>query len=149
MLMHYCTARVNLSGQGFHIVQFEEADAVSWPELQVLMALHGDENILDIKPISVAHATPNQEKARLAAKYSFAVVEHTFPGRMFRMEMLMPGHDTELPRHQGDGIEHGNGDDEDDGEDEVLGRDPPTAVPVFKPSKHQRPAPNAPAPTPE
>ena len=49
--MQYCTCRINLAGQNYHIVDIDEFNPVTWPEMQVLMALHGDENVMDIMPV--------------------------------------------------------------------------------------------------
>jgi uncharacterized protein YneR len=146
MKMHYCTARVNLSGQGFHIVQFEPSDAISWPEAQVLMALHGDENVMDVRPCFVSEiSNAHEEKRRLFAKYG-KVVEAVFPGRSFRMEVLMPGEADDQQRIDGDGVVIAQvpGDDDDDDEDENVAGDPPTNA-VMKPGRH-RPPPAQPAP---
>lgn len=78
MKMHWCTCRVNLNGQNLTHVMFSPEDAVSWPEVQVLSFLHGEENIYDIKPISIAEINSRIEKDRLLAKYGM-VVERVFP----------------------------------------------------------------------
>lgn len=139
-LMHYCTASVNLSGQGFHIVQFYEPDPVSWPEVQVLMALHGEENVMDIKPVRVADVHPVDEKRRLLGKYAAAakLVEAVFPGRNFRMEMLMPGEETGQPRVDGDGVAIATVPDDEDSNETAS--EPPSGPPVFKPGRHRPPA---------
>jgi len=160
MKMHWCTGKVNLSGQGFTIIVFDASGPVSWPEAQVLIALHGDENVYEVKPCGIADVSPTDEKRRLLGKYGL-ITEKVFPGRAFRMEMLMPGEGSDQERiYDGEGgidadasraaaIANGNGpkpepqpggpdkpppDDED--EDDVAAT-PPTAV--FKPGKHQPP----------
>lgn len=140
MNMHFCTAKVNLSGQGFHIFEFLETDPISWPEAQVLMQLHGEENVYEVKPVSVADTSLIDEKRRLLGKYG-KVVEQVFPGRVPRMEMCMPGETEDQRRVDADGLKLQMPDDEDEDGDEVLGRDPPTTVPVMKPGRHQRPVP--------
>jgi len=89
MKMHWCTCLIDLSGQGYHKYQFNQFDPVSWPEVQVLIALHGDENVMDIKACGIADVNPTQEKNRLLGKYGL-IVERVFPGRSFRMELTMP-----------------------------------------------------------
>lgn len=149
MKMHWCTARVNLLGQGFHTVWFSPEDAVSWPEVQVLISLHGEENVFDIKPVSIAEVNSRLEKDRLIAKYGM-MVERVFPGRAFQMEMLMPAQTENLPASDNLGIptgEHptgngGNGNGEDD-EDDDQPAQPDQSQPApaaFKPGKHPRPA---------
>jgi hypothetical protein len=160
MKMHWCTAKINLAGQGFTVVVLDASQPVSWPEAQVLLALHGgEENVFDIKPCGIADVSPTDEKRRLLGKYG-AVVERVFPGRAFRMEMLMPGEGTDQERiYDGEGLidadasraaaGNGNGhpqpgpqqppkpvpDDEDDDEDAAVR----SAPAVFKPGKHQPP----------
>jgi hypothetical protein len=143
--IHYCKCRVNLSGQNCHIVNFNEFNPVTWPEVQVLMALHGEENVMDILPISIGEVYPNREKERLIQIYGLRVVEGCFPGRAFRMEMLMTGDEDLPPFVEGQApstkvATPGNGDDEDDGETETSKAAPATA-PTFKPGRHRPPSP--------
>ena len=137
MNMHWLTGKVNLSGQNFTIVHVENGDPISWPEAQVLMALHGGENVYDLKPCATTETTPRAEKERLLVKYG-GIAEKVFPGYSPRMEMLMPGE----PEHI-----NGNGNGEPpmpqpepqpgDGDDPPLDDPPPAAV--LKPGKHQPP----------
>jgi hypothetical protein len=141
--IHYCRCRINLSGQNCHIVNYDEFNPVTWPEVQVLMQLHGEENVMDIIPVSIGEVYPTREKERLIQIYGFKVVEACFPGRAFRMDMMMTG-DEGLPAYvEGQApstkiATPGNGeDDEDDGETETAKA---AAIgPVFKPGR-QRPA---------
>ena len=144
--IHMCKCRINLSGQNCHTVIFSEFNPVSWPEVQVLMALHGEENVMDIVPASIGEAWPGREKERLVQLYGPRVVEACFPGRNFRMEMLMTG-DEDLPVHVEGGAPstkvatpgNGNGDDdEDDGGTEDASKKAMMA-PVFKPGRHKPP----------
>jgi hypothetical protein len=162
--MHLCTCKINLAGQGFTHVNILDTDPVSWPEAQVLIALHGDENVFDIKPIKVTDINHRMEKNRLYAKYG-GIVEKVFPGRNPRMEMLMPGEPDSQPRIDQDGkameaFGNGNGhpndepqpssppkppvpDDDDEDDDDVVvtaqGKEPPAGPAVFKHGKHPRP----------
>lgn len=132
MKMHWVTGKINLSGQGFTILHINEQEPISWPEAQVLMALHGEENVYDLKPCATTEITGvREEKNRLASKYDFKAVEQVFPGHTPRMETLMPG---EAEHVNGNGP--GPDDDEDDGGDEVK---PPEGAAVFKPGRNQPP----------
>jgi hypothetical protein len=133
--IQYCTCRVNLAGQNCHIVKFDEYNPVTWPEAQVLMALHGDENVMDVMPVSIGEVFPSQEKDRLIQMYGFRVVEACFPGRAFRMQLAMTD-DEGLPAYVERGARKVNGDDEDDDDEEVKKNLAATA-PVFKPGTHQ------------
>lgn len=145
MNMHWVTARVNLSGQNFYVYHYLDHEPISWPEAQVMMALHGEENVYEVKPCRVGDSAPTAEKNRLLSKYAREVVEQVFPGRSPRMEMCMPGHTEDQPRADefGQPLVEGasvpiNGDDEPD---EPV-KEPPIAPAVFSPGR-QRPAPGA------
>ncbi|UQD96102.1 hypothetical protein [Bradyrhizobium japonicum] len=95
--IHHCTCRINLSGQNCHIVNYDQFNTVTWPEVQVLMALHGDENVMDVVPVMIDETSPSAEKERLANRYGNRIVEQCFPGRAFRMQLMMTD-DDQLPR---------------------------------------------------
>jgi hypothetical protein len=138
--IQYCTCKINLAGQNCHTVHYNEFNPVTWPELQVLMQLHGEENVMDIMPCGIGEVWPTDEKNRLVGIYGPKVVETCFPGRAFRMDFMMTGEEN-LPRYE-DGVvvstkepKPGNGDDdEDDGEDEVARTLAAASLePIFKP----------------
>ena len=143
--VQYCRCRINLAGQNCHTVIYDEYNPVTWPEIQVLMQLHGEENVMDVVPVGVGEVWPTQEKNRLAGIYGSRIVEQCFPGRAFRMDYMMTD-DVDLPKYVEGAIStrvampgNGNGDDdEDDGEDEVM-KNPPLE-PIFKPGRRGRPA---------
>lgn len=167
--MHWCTANLNLSGQGFTVIWFDATNPISWPEAQVLMVVHGEENIYDIKPIAIGETTVSDEKQRLAIKYRHQPVEHVFPGRNPRMETMMPAETLELPRADQFGMivdpndkvsiitGGGNGtphpveepppapkpppadQDDDDDEEDAKAAAPVPGPAVFLPGKHPRP----------
>jgi len=140
MNMHWCTGKVNLSGQNFTIVVFDNISPISWPEAQVLMALHGEENVYDLKRCATTDTTPRAEKERLLLKYG-NVAEKVFPGYSPRMEALMPGEPEEQPHsNNGEPKPTPQPDDDDDGDEDAKGVDPPAGPAVFKPGKHQPPA---------
>jgi hypothetical protein len=141
MKMHWCTGKINLAGQSYTFVKIEATRPASWPELQVLQALHGDENVIDIKPCRISDTSVRAEKNRLLGKYG-AVVEKIFPGHTPRIEMLMPGETEDQPRVDDEGEAlHTNGtpgpgpDDDDDDGTETKPAEPPTGQAVFKPSR--------------
>jgi hypothetical protein len=141
MDMHFCTCRINLAGQGFTIVDILASEPMSWPEIQIMMALHRDENVWDITPVAIGNSDPAAEKRRLAAKYrATPVVEQIFPGRTPNMDLLMPGQPTDQPRADEYGIPLPAAPDDE----EVLGREPPTGPAVFKPGLHRRSIPDTP-----
>ena len=127
---------------------YNEFNPVTWPEIQVLMQLHGEENVMDIMPCGIGDVWPTDEKNRLTGIYGPKVVEACFPGRAFRMDFVMTG-EEDLPRYA-DGVRvstkvptPGNGDDEEDdgGEDEVAKNLAAAQLePIFKPSARGRKA---------
>jgi len=135
MNMHWCTGKINLAGKGYTIVVIDATEPMSWPELQVMIAMHGDENVYDIKPCGIADVSPTDEKRRLLGKYATSanLVEQVFPGRTFRMEMTMPAEDADLPKLTAEGRAP-----PPDDEGESL--EPPVGPAVFKPGKHPRPS---------
>jgi len=162
--MHWCTARLNLAGQGYTILWFDSTNPISWPEAQVLMAVHGEENIYDIRPISIGETSIASEKERLILKYRFKPVDHIFPGRSPRMELLMPAETENLPLADMYGVivepktmVSVNGtrpveeppappkpispqpEDDEDEEDDIKAATPPSGPAVFSPGRHPRP----------
>lgn len=144
--IQYCTCKVNLAGQNCHTVIYNEFNPVTWPEVQVLMAVHGDENVMDIMPCGIGEVWPTEEKNRLASRYGAHIVEACFPGRAFRMEYMMTGEEN-LPRYEnGEKVStmvptpgNGDPDDEDDGgEDEVI-KAAAQLEPIFKPARGRKP----------
>jgi len=143
--VQYCTCKINLAGQNCHTVIYGEHNPVTWPEIQVLMQLHGEENVMDIMPCGVGEVWPTEEKNRLASIYGKRIAETCFPGRNFRMEFMMT-EEVNLPHYEGGTIStkvampgpHKNGDDEDDGgEDEVI-KAAAQLEPIFKPGRNRR-----------
>lgn len=146
--IQYCACKVNLAGQNCHIVHYNQFNPVTWPEVQVLQAIHGDENVMDIMPVGIGETWPTEEKNRLMSIYGRNKVEACFPGRAFRMDFMMT-EEVNLPRYE-DGkpstvvLPAGNGDDdEDDGEDEVA-KAQASLEPIFKPVARGRRSPPPP-----
>lgn len=146
MKMHWCTGKVNLAGQGFTILVVDKVEPISWPEAQALMALHGEENVYDLKPCAISETTPRAEKERLLIKYGL-IAEKVFPGYSPRMEMLMPAESEDQPHADDEGKVSGNGQpkptpapDDDEDDDDAAAAKPPVGPAVFKPGKHQPPA---------
>lgn len=100
--IQYCRCKINLAGQNCHTVILDEYSPVTWPEVQILMQLHGEENVMDIAPVGIGEVWPTNEKNRLISKYGRRVVESCFPGRNFIMEYVMTA-DTDLPRYDEEG----------------------------------------------
>jgi len=92
--MHFCTAKIRLAGNvGMEVVR-DQFNPLSYPELDVLRAIHGDDAVLDVKIVAHAEQTARAEKERLQLKYG-GIVEEVFPGRSPRMELDAPKADID------------------------------------------------------
>lgn len=144
--MHWCTGKVNLSGQNFTIVVFDALTPISWPEAQVLMLLHGSDNVYELKPCAISETSLVDEKNRLAVKYGFKPVEQVFPGRNPRMELLMPGEPEDQRRVNAEGKTNGDGEEDDD--EPVDEPRPPSGSEEPPPKPTPPPGPEEPPPEP-
>jgi hypothetical protein len=142
MKMHYCTCRINLAGQGFHILDILATEPMSWPEIQLMMSMHGDENIYGIKPIATVDTSPMEEKRRLMGKYrgQQALIERVFPGRTPQMDLLMPGELDTQPAADEYGIVLTQSPPSADHDDDEPGgsKEPPIGPAVFGPARVRR-----------
>lgn len=86
----FCSALVRLAGDLGHVVPRDNFSPVSWPEIDVLRFIHGDDAIVEIKVIARVNQTAKQEKERLRLIYG-PVVEDVYPGKNPQMELDMPG----------------------------------------------------------
>lgn len=89
--MHFCTAKIALSGDLLNVVHRDSFAPVSWPEIEILRTLHGEEAITDIKPFVRIEQSAKDEKHRLAVIYGAEIVEHVFPGRNPQMQLDVEG----------------------------------------------------------
>lgn len=88
--MHYCCASIKLAGGHQTIVPRDTFNPVSWPEIEVIRAIHGDDSVVDVKPFVKVEQTTKAEKQRLIEKYG-PIVEDIFPGKNPQMEMEAAG----------------------------------------------------------
>lgn len=140
--IQYCTCKINLAGQNCHTVVYNQFNPVTWPEVQVLQAVHGDENVMDIMPCGIGEVWPTEEKNRLIGIYGHRIVEACFPGRAFRMDYMMT-EEVNLPRYE-EGkpstvVAPPGSDDED-----VEASSEPNLEPIFRPSPRGRRTPPPP-----
>jgi hypothetical protein len=88
--MHFCTAKIRLAGNvGMEVVR-DAFNPVSYPEVDVLRSIHGDDAVLDVQVIAETEQTARDEKERLVLKYGSSAVEAVYPGRSPRMELTAP-----------------------------------------------------------
>ena len=89
--MHFVSCKVRLAGNmGMEVVR-DAFNPVSYPEVEVLRFIHGDDAVLDVKVIGEAEQSARDEKERLSLKYGTGVVETVYPGRNpSALELEMP-----------------------------------------------------------
>ena len=89
--MHFVSCKVRLAGNMAMEVVRDAFNPVSYPEVEVLRYLHGDDAVLDVSVIGEAEQTAREEKERLSLIYGTGVVETVFPGRNpSALELEMP-----------------------------------------------------------
>lgn len=94
--MHFVTCKVNLAGDLRNVVVRDSFRPVSWPEIEILRFIHGEDAVGDIKPFVRVDQSAKAEKERLRLIYGDAVLEEVFPGRNPQMELDAPG--AKLPK---------------------------------------------------
>jgi hypothetical protein len=81
---------VRLAGDLGYVVPRDNFNPVSWPEIDVIRFIHGEDAVVEIKPIARVNQTAKQEKERLRLIYG-PTVEDVYPGKNPQMELDMPG----------------------------------------------------------
>ena len=85
--MHFCTADIALANDEQQVVHRGPRDPISWPEIEVIRTIHGDEAVRNVKPFVQVEQTAKAEKERLALIYGLVVSEKVWVGRNSSMEM--------------------------------------------------------------
>jgi len=67
--MHFCTAYVQIAGDRDQTVFRDMYAPISWPEVEVLRVIHGDEAVTEVKPFVRVEQKPRAERERLALRY--------------------------------------------------------------------------------
>lgn len=88
--MHFCTCTVALSGDQRHIMTRDVVQPVSWPEVDMIRHLHGEDAVADLVVIADVPMSTREEKARLGLIYGEKVVEEVYPGRNPQMSLTVP-----------------------------------------------------------
>jgi len=89
--MHFCTAFVAIGGDEQQVAWRGYYDPVSWPEIEVLRHVHGDDAVRSVVPFVAVEQEPRAEKQRLLEIYGPKVDEEVFTGRKPNMEMEAEG----------------------------------------------------------
>lgn len=88
--MSMCTCMVQLLNDSRTVIYRGPTKPVSWPEIEVLMELHGEHAVTEIEVIEDADANPVDEVKRLAYRYGGDLVKTLFPGRRPSIELIAP-----------------------------------------------------------
>jgi hypothetical protein len=89
--MHFCTAHVAIGGDPRNIMYRDEFSPVSWPELEVLRVIHGDDAVTGITVFADVRQTARAERERLAMKYSDEPLAEIWGGRNAPTELNAAG----------------------------------------------------------
>jgi hypothetical protein len=79
--MHFCTAYVRIADDKDQVVYRDEFNPVSWPEVELLRSIHGDDAVHTVIPFVRIDQNPREERARLVLRYGKPYVDECFPGR--------------------------------------------------------------------
>lgn len=90
-----CTCTVALAGDITTTVHRGPSRPVTWPEVEVLMDIHGEDAITDIEVIGTDDTTNAAEYERLTLKYGQDVTAKLFPGKRPAILLKAPDH---IPR---------------------------------------------------
>ena len=86
--MHFCTAMVMVAGDKDQIVYRDEFNPISWPEVELLRSIHGDDAVFEVKPFVRIAQSPREERTRLVLRYGREYVDLAFgQGRGNTIEM--------------------------------------------------------------
>jgi hypothetical protein len=85
--MHFCTAMIAIANDDQQVVYRGPFEPVSWPEIEVLRTIHGDEAVRNVKPFVFVEQTMKAEKERLGLIYGGVVSEKVWVGRNAHMEL--------------------------------------------------------------
>lgn len=93
MMQHLCECFIDNNCEHLNVIwRGGPDDLVSWPEIRVLMEVHGEQGVYDIRPVKLGpRDTPLREKERLSLKYGRDKVEAVYAGKSFNMEFFVPG----------------------------------------------------------
>ena len=77
--MHFCKAYISIGGDQQQVYYADQYAPISWPEIQMIQFIHGEDAIDRIEPfVKIDDWTPRQERDRLAHKYSEDKVAEVF-----------------------------------------------------------------------
>jgi hypothetical protein len=88
--MHFCTATIAIGGDSRNTAVRDEYSPVSWPEIEVLRLLHGDDAVTDVRPFVAVEQPPRVERQRLADIYGEEPLQRLWGGLRPPSELSAP-----------------------------------------------------------
>ena len=88
--MHFCTAKINITGDLNNVRYRDQWAPVSWPELEVIKLLHGDDSVTEVETFAIVRQPPKAERDRLVEIYGEEAVSHIWGGNRPPYEMDCP-----------------------------------------------------------
>jgi hypothetical protein len=86
--MHFCAAMVRVAGDKDQVVFRDEFNPISWPEVELLRSIHGDDAVYEVKPFARVDQSSRDERSRLVLRYGREYVDLAFgQGRGAAIEM--------------------------------------------------------------
>src|SRR5262245_36128507 len=85
--MHFCTVQIAIAGDIQQVMHRNQYDPVSWPELDVLRFVHGEDAVTSIKVIARVDQDQRDERERLTLMYGRQPIEACFGARNARIEL--------------------------------------------------------------
>ena len=95
MKVDICTCMIQLAGDARTIVARGPGNPLSYPAVNLMMHMHGERYITDVKVIDSVDRTNAEELENLRVKYGSAAVGEAFPGRAPRLPFIAP---DDVPR---------------------------------------------------
>ena len=92
--MDICTCMITLAGDARQKIYRGPTNPMSYPEVNLMMFMHGDRYVEDIKVIQTVETTNQAELENIRVKYG-AVAREAFPGQRPRLPLEAP---DDIPR---------------------------------------------------
>jgi len=89
--MHFVTAMVAIGGDTGQTSYRGPFNCISWPEINVIRFLHGDDAVSNVACLTSVPQTSRDERLRLELLYGKIVSTDIYPGYTPSMEMEAPG----------------------------------------------------------
>lgn len=93
--MHFCTANVAIGGDTRNIMIRSEFSPVSWPEIDILRLVHGNDAVTEVQPFVSVKQAARDERERLSYIYNDGPCSECWGGRNAPRELEAP--DVQLP----------------------------------------------------